>query len=322
MKAPIAISVGEPAGIGPDIVIQWAQKEHTPAVVFADPDMLIQRAKRLNFPLMLVEDLSQPSTKAQHLTIVPAKAHRVVTPGQLNPDNAAYVLECLQQATDYCVLGNASALVTAPLHKGNINAAGIEFTGHTEWLQQYTHSDHVVMMLANEKLRVALVTTHCPLKTVASSITKNSLSKTIEVLFESLGAQFHITNPCVGVCGLNPHAGESGYLGQEEITVITPVIKSFQARDFDLRGPYPADTIFAPDQRTQFDAILAMYHDQGLAPFKALSFGEGVNITLGLPIVRTSVDHGTALELAATGKAKHESFSAAVEMAMQLSNAK
>ena len=312
----IIISVGEPAGIGPDLVIQLAQRSF-PAhlIAVADPDMLLARAKLLNLPLTFSDSPKQPG----EIAIIPTKLAAPVTPKQLNPDNAHYVLEGIRLAAEACLSQEAQAMVTGPVHKGVINEAGIAFSGHTEYLAELSRSPHVVMLLSGQNLRVALATTHLPLKDVPSAITPELLSKTLLVLDRDLKQKFAMTKPRIAICGLNPHAGENGHIGREEIEVLMPCIRDLRAQGLNLSDPIAADSLFHPSIRAQYDVILAMYHDQGLAPFKAVEFGEGVNVTLGLPFVRTSVDHGTALNLAATGQARADSFIAATKLAIRLS---
>lgn len=318
----IAITAGEPAGIGPDLVIAAAQQAWScELVVIADPDLLTQRAKQLNCPLSLQpfnkDQFPQPSPKNQ-LSILPVPLNTPCTAGVLNKANATYVLNTLRQAVAGCEQKLFSAMVTAPVHKGVINEAGIPFSGHTEFLADLTHTPHVVMLLAAPSLRVALVTTHLPLSDVSKHITVQGLQNTLRILHHDLITRFSINNPRIYVCGLNPHAGEGGYLGREEIDVITPALNSLRNEGMDLIGPLPADTLFTPPFLSQADAVLAMYHDQGLPVLKNIGFGESVNITLGLPIIRTSVDHGTALDLAGTGNADAGSLIAAINMAIEL----
>ena len=239
-------------------------------------------------------------------------------PGQLDVANAPYVLRTLEQAIDHCLTGQASALVTGPVHKGIINEAGIAFTGHTEFLAAKAGVEAVVMMLAAGSLRVALATTHLPLRAVPEAITTSALTTTLRILDRSLRSQFGLARPRIAVLGLNPHAGESGHLGREEIEVIAPVIEQLRAEGLDLSDPLPADTAFVPEALAACDAVLAMYHDQGLPVLKHAGFGEAVNITLGLPFVRTSVDHGTALDVAGRGVARAGSLLAAVDQARRL----
>lgn len=243
-------------------------------------------------------------------------------PGQLDPDNSPYVLQLLDRALAGCRSGEFAAMVTAPVHKGVINDAGIPFTGHTEYLAEQTHTPHVVMMLAGGGLRVALATIHLPLKAVSSALTQESLAQTLRILHADMGSKYAIDEPRILVTGLNPHAGEGGYLGREEIEVITPVLERLRAEGMTLIGPLPADTLFTPPILSQGDCVLAMYHDQGLPVLKYASFGQGINVTLGLPIIRTSVDHGTALELAGSGRADPGSLFVAVEQAIEMARRK
>ncbi len=318
----IALTPGEPAGIGPDLCIALAQRDQAAELVaLADPELLAARAAQLDLPLTLetvnTNAVAEPS-KAGRLKVVPISLATPAQSGHLDPGNAGYVLETLNQAIDGCVAGSFQALVTGPVHKGAINDAGIPFTGHTEYLAQRTQVEQVVMMLAAPGLRVALATTHLPLREVADAINQAGLQRVIEVLHRDLQQRFAIAAPRILVCGLNPHAGEGGHLGREEIEVIGPVLEQLRNQGMNLRGPLPADTLFTPPYLEQADAVLAMYHDQGLPVLKHMGFGAAVNITLGLPIIRTSVDHGTALELAGTGKALTGSLQAALDMALQL----
>lgn len=320
----IALTAGEPAGIGPDLCIQIAQQQQqVQLVVIADPDLLRERAKQLNTQLRLIEvDLSQPPQLAEQgeLFYLPVSLAEPVTAGQLNRANGLYVIQSLQKALDGCLNNTFSAVVTAPVHKGVINDAGVKFSGHTEFFAEGAGVDKVVMMLATEQLRVALATTHLPLRDVADAITQDSLNKVLSITLNSLRKQFGIEKPRIAVCGLNPHAGEGGHLGKEEITVIQPVIDAMQSDNATITGAWPADTIFNQDKLRDYDAVLAMFHDQGLPVLKHHGFGKAVNITLGLPFIRTSVDHGTALDLAATGAAKATSLQAAIDMAVTMAN--
>jgi len=316
----IAITAGEPAGIGPDLCIQLAQQSRDQAwIVIADHDLLAQRAGLLGLPLTLQAYGKTPvSRAAATLTVLHEPLHAHTTPGLLNPANGHYVLQTLKLAVQGCMDGEFAAMVTAPINKAVINDAGIPFTGHTEFLAEETNTSHVVMMLAGAGLRVALATIHLPLAHVAVAITRESLTTTLRILHHDLVQRFAIQKPHILVAGLNPHAGESGHLGQEEINIISPVLNELRAQGMHLTGPLPADTLFNPARLAEADCVLAMYHDQGLPVLKYASFGGGVNITLGLPIIRTSVDHGTALELAGTGRAHTGSLQAALDMAMQL----
>lgn len=318
----LLITPGEPAGIGPDITIQIAQQPHSSElVVIADPDLLLQRAKLLGLPLQLVEcDLAQAPVLGEpgKLLIIPVKLNAPTQPGQLNPSNAEYVLRTLAIATALCLKQQARAIVTGPVHKGIINQAGLAFTGHTEFFAQHAQVKKTVMLFVVDKLKVALATTHLPLAKVAQAITKESLRQTISLLQQGLQAQFHLSSPRMLVCGLNPHAGENGYLGREEIDIITPVLDEFRAQGYQLTGPLPADTLFTPYHLQQADAVLAMYHDQALPLVKYLGLGHAVNVTLGLPFIRTSVDHGTALDKAGSGQADPGSLRAALKLANEL----
>lgn len=320
----VVITPGEPAGVGPDLVIALAQQAW-PAelVVCADPALLLERAALLQLPLTLRE--YQPDVPAQPqaektLTILPIKLHSKSLPGQLDVNNGAYVVETLARASDGCLRGEFAALITGPVHKGIINDAGVPFTGHTEFFAERSHRDRVVMMLATEELRVALATTHLPLLDVPAAITPQTLTEVITILNHDLRNKFGIDEPQIYVCGLNPHAGEGGHMGREEIDVIIPTLESLRQQSIHLIGPLPADTLFQPKYLEHADAVLAMYHDQGLPVLKYQGFGRAVNITLGLPFIRTSVDHGTALDLAATGIADVGSFRTALNLAIKMIN--
>ena len=318
----LAITPGEPAGIGPDLVVRLAAAEYSPAerIAVADPELLAERAARLGLDLSLIpfdpRETAQPSQRGQ-LKVWPVALAQSVTPGQLNPANARYVLATLQRACAGCLDGTIDALITGPVHKGIINEAGIPFTGHTEFLAEQCHAEPV-MMLATPGLRVALATTHLPLAHVSSAITQASLGRVLDSLHRDLIMRFGLNNPRILVCGLNPHAGEGGHLGREEIDSIEPVLNERRARGWHLIGPLPADTLFVPSRLKDADAVLAMYHDQGLPVLKHLGFGQAVNITLGLPIIRTSVDHGTALELAGTDQAHLGSLQFAIQTALMM----
>ena len=291
-------------------------------VVIADRDALQQRATLLGLKLEIQNH--QPAKPAQphlgngKLTVMHQATAETVTAGQLNSANSTYVLQTLRTAIDGCVNGDFDTMVTAPVHKGIINDAGIAFTGHTEFLAEYTGTDQVVMMLVGGGMRVALATTHLPLSAVSGAISQSSLETTLRILHQDLVLRFGIANPRILVAGLNPHAGEGGYLGREEITVITPVLEKLRSEGMHLTGPLPADTLFTPHHLAQADCVLAMYHDQGLPVLKHASFGGGVNVTLGLPIIRTSVDHGTALDLAGKGNIEIGSLLAAIQLAIEL----
>ncbi len=320
-SATLAVTAGEPAGIGADLCLQLAQQALPyPFVVLADKQLLQQRAALLGLTVQLHDYDANHNTDlpAGHLRVLNIPVAEPVTAGQLNSANSPYVLALLNRAVEGCQSGEFSAMVTAPVHKGVINDSGIPFTGHTEYLAQLTHTPLVVMMLAGGGMRVALVTTHLPLRDVADAITSELLGKTLIIMQHDLQSRFGIAHPRILVAGLNPHAGESGYLGREEIDIIIPVLNKLRAQGMDVSEPLPADTLFAKHRLAQCDAVLAMYHDQGLPVLKHASFGQGVNITLGLPIIRTSVDHGTALDLAGTGKAEASSLLAAMQVALQM----
>jgi 4-hydroxythreonine-4-phosphate dehydrogenase len=317
---PLIITSGEPAGIGPDLCLQLADHPlPVPCVVAADPDILSSRAQLLGQKLKL-RQVTQDNLPAEplpvgELALLPLSAHGPVAPGKLEKKNAPYVLNLLSTALSGCLQGTYSGLVTAPVHKGIINEAGIHFTGHTEYLAAASQTRQVVMMLATEGLKVALATTHLPLKAVASQITQDRLTDIITLLHQNLRLRFGIENPHLLICGLNPHAGEGGHLGREELEVISPALERLRLRGLHLTGPLPADTLFTPQWLDKADAVVAMYHDQGLPVLKYKGFGNAVNITLGLPFIRTSVDHGTALDLAGTGRANPGSLLTAIRYA-------
>ena len=322
----LAITCGEPAGIGVDLVLQIAQKS-LPAhcVVIADPEVLKSRSKQLGLAIDFIAydaTAERQTSKAGEVTVLPVTCPTPVRAGELDVRNAPYVLQTLDIATNGCLGGEFDAMVTAPLHKGIINDAGIKFSGHTEYLAALTKAPLPVMLLAADDFRVALATTHLPLKDVSAAITKASLTQVIEVLHHDLKTKFGLDNPRIYICGLNPHAGEGGHLGMEEIETIEPVIETMRSQGMDLVGPLPADTLFTQKYLKHADAVLAMFHDQGLPVLKHASFGRAVNITLGLPIIRTSVDHGTALDLAGTGTADSGSLLAAINSAIQMSQSR
>jgi len=321
VQSPIVVTPGEPAGIGPELCIQLAKTGlDTPIVFMVDRDLLLSRAKDISIELNVIEWDGMPFTgsPARTMIVQHTPLNEACQTGQLNPANAQYVLNCLNKAIDGCQDGIFSALVTGPLHKGVINDAGIPFSGHTEHLQERCQVNKVVMMLASPKMKVALATTHLPLADVASSITHSSLTEVIEILIKDLQNKFGHPHPRILIAGLNPHAGEGGHMGREEIDVIQPVLDRFKQHKADLIGPLPADTLFTEKYLRDADAVLAMYHDQGLPVLKYDGFGESVNITLGLPIVRTSVDHGTALDIAGTGQADIGSLKTAINIALQM----
>ena len=310
---PLILTAGEPAGIGPDLCVMLAQTPPSGRVVLlADRGVLAGRAALLGLPFAVPD--YRPGADAP-LSILHEPVSAPVAPGRLNPANGRYVLATLRRAVGGCLSGAFSGLVTGPVHKGVINDAGVAFTGHTEFLAEQTGTPRVVMMLAGGGMRVALVTTHLPLRDVADAITRDAVAESLRILHRSLQRDFGVAAPRILVAGLNPHAGEGGHLGREEIDVIEPVLAALRAEGMDLSGPLPADTLFQRKLLEHADAVLAMYHDQGLPVLKHASFGEGVNITLGLPIVRTSVDHGTALDLAGTGRIDPGSLGVAIETA-------
>jgi len=321
---PIVYTPGEPAGIGPDLIIQLAHRPlPAPLVVIADPNLLTARAKQMGLPLTLHEYPQQVSLHTPcHLTILPLALAQPCACGQPNPGNANYVLDTLRRAVSGCQSGEFAAMVTGPVHKAVINEADIAFTGHTEFLAELTHTPQVVMMLATPGLRVALATTHLPLSQISQAITPDLLENIIRILQRDLQNRFGLAQPRILICGLNPHAGEEGCLGREEIEIIEPVLTALRREGFDLDGPLPADTAFTPPRLEQADAVLAMYHDQGLPVLKYRGFGQAVNITLGLPIIRTSVDHGTALDLAGSGQSHTGSLQMAIDTAVQMSRQK
>jgi 4-hydroxythreonine-4-phosphate dehydrogenase len=321
----IVVTSGEPAGIGLDLCCALANEPFAASlVVIADSNALRQRAEALGTGLHIVPHVSGSDAGAHagngSLTVLHQPARETVRPGLLNSANAMYVLDMLSTAVHGCQVHDFDAMVTCPVHKGVINDAGMPFTGHTEFLAEQTNTDQVVMMLVGGGLRVALATTHLPLAAVSPAITRQNLERTLRILHHDLVSHFGIVQPRILVAGLNPHAGESGHLGTEEITTIIPVLEKLQGEGMQIKGPLPADTLFTPRHLKEADAVLAMYHDQGLPVLKYASFGQGVNVTLGLPIIRTSVDHGTALDLAGSGKADPGSLFAAIRLAIELAH--
>ena len=321
----LILTCGEPAGIGPDLCIDIAARAWPcDLVVAGDMQVLQARAQLLRKSLTLLP-YSPGSNASEHragtLRVLHVPVAAAVRPGQLDPANARHVLGLLDRAIDGCTAGEFAAMVTAPVQKSVINDAGVAFSGHTEYLAERTGGAHPVMMLANGSLRVALATTHLPLKDVSAAITRELLQQVLAIVDRDLRSRFAIPRPRILVCGLNPHAGESGHLGREEIEVIGPALDSLRRAGLQLTGPAPADTAFTPQMLQQADAVLAMYHDQGLPVIKYAGFESAVNVTLGLPIIRTSVDHGTALSLAGIGKADSGSLVAAIELALQLAAA-
>jgi len=316
-QQPLAITAGEPAGIGPDLCLQLSQHEQ-PLVVIADKGLLQQRAALLGIEIQLHDYTMAMPQASGKLSVLHVPLVHTVEAGKLDPANGRYVLETLSRALQGCVVGEFSGMVTAPVHKGVINDAGIPFTGHTEFLAEQTHTPLVVMMLVGGGMRVALATTHLPLREVADAITQPLLEEILRILTRDLQRRFGIAKPRILVAGLNPHAGEGGHLGREETEVMIPVLDRLRGEGFNVSAPIPADTLFAEHRLRECDVVLTMYHDQGLPVLKHASFGEGVNITLGLPIIRTSVDHGTALELAGTGKANVGSLLEAIKVATEM----
>ncbi|MGG2096505.1 4-hydroxythreonine-4-phosphate dehydrogenase PdxA [Acinetobacter haemolyticus] len=317
---PLYVTSGEPAGIGPDICLGLAERvDERPIVILADLQMLQQRADQLDLVVELIPYQGQStSSRKGQLFVEHVPLIETVIEGRLNPINSGYVLEQLRRSADYAMSGRSVGVATAPVQKSIINEAGIAFSGHTEYYQEFAGVDRVVMMLATKSLRVALVTTHLPLRDVPDAITQERLHQVIDILIQDLNQKFKIAYPKILVCGLNPHAGEDGYLGREEIEVINPVLEAYRAQGVKISLSLPADTLFTPENLKDADAVLAMYHDQGLPVLKSQGFGEAVNITLGLPFIRTSVDHGTALSLAGTGQAKASSLHVAVDLALDL----
>ncbi|MCC5858667.1 MAG: 4-hydroxythreonine-4-phosphate dehydrogenase PdxA [Ectothiorhodospiraceae bacterium] len=318
MRPRLALTVGEPAGIGPDLaVIQAQQPLDACLVAVGDPELLEQRARMLGLPLRLRED--DGSARAHEpglLTVLPVPLRQPCTPGIPDPANAGPVLRMLELAGRGCLDGRFHAVVTGPVQKSVINDAGIPFSGHTEYFAELTGAPFPVMLLAADTLRVALATTHLPLRHVADAITGPLLRQVLRILDRDLRNRMGLPAPRILVCGLNPHAGEGGHLGREELDVIIPALEELRAEGLNLEGPLPADTLFTPHNLEGADAVLAMYHDQGLPVLKHLGFGHAMNITLGLPIIRTSVDHGTALDLAGTGKIDPGSLAAAIQQAL------
>ena len=319
--APLVITAGEPAGIGPDLCVQLAAAPpDIPFVIAADKNLLLQRARQLGIPLQVRDYIpgQQRADQANALQVIHVPLAISCRAGKLDAANSEYVLATLRRAVQGCLAGKFSGMVTAPVHKGIINDAGIPFTGHTEFLAEQTHTKLVVMMLVGGGMRVALATTHLALKDVPAAITAPLLEQVLRIIRRDFQSRFGIAQPRILVAGLNPHAGEGGYLGREEIDVMIPVLDMLRAEGMDVSAPLPADTLFTPHKLAECDCVLAMYHDQGLPVLKHASFGHGVNVTLGLPIIRTSVDHGTALELAGTGKADSGSLLEAIRLAAQM----
>ncbi|MDP7591361.1 MAG: 4-hydroxythreonine-4-phosphate dehydrogenase PdxA [Litorilituus sp.] len=324
MTKRIAITPGEPAGIGPDLIIAIAQQAWSVQIVVVASKLLInERAQQLNLPVTLLDydaNAEAIPQQAGTITILDTPLAEPCVPGQLNTNNGAYVVDTLKIASDKNMSGEFDAIVTGPVNKGLINKAGVPFSGHTEYFAHQANCSDVVMMLATEGLRVALVTTHIPLAYVSKAITYERLQKVTRILHTDLQNKFGLDSPKIFACGINPHAGEDGHLGREEIDIMIPAFNELRNEGIDIIGPLPADTIFQEKYLTQADAILSMYHDQGLPVLKYKGFGSSVNITLGLPFIRTSVDHGTALELAGTGQADSGSMIEAMRNAIELIN--
>lgn len=322
--ARIAFTPGEPAGVGPDLAVRLAQLDWpVELVVIANSELLQQRAQLLQLPLTIRAYQPLQAAQAQQagtLTVCEHALHAKVQPQHLDSRNADYVLQTLQRAAEGCLSGEFAALVTGPVHKGVINEAGHSFSGHTEFFADISHTEQVVMMLATDGLRVALVTTHLPLAAVSAAITQAKVARVVSIVAADLKQKWGIAQPRILVCGLNPHAGEQGHLGHEEIDHITPAIQQLQQAGLNVSGPYPADTVFQPHYLEQADAVVAMYHDQGLPVLKYKGFGNAINITLGLPFIRTSVDHGTALDIAATNKVDDRSAMLALRTAINMVN--
>ncbi|MDC8830031.1 4-hydroxythreonine-4-phosphate dehydrogenase PdxA [Alteromonas gilva] len=317
----IAVTPGEPAGVGPDLIIELAQQQWSAQlVIFADENMMLERANALNYPLKLTPYVCGENRIQEkgELFIQPIPVSSPVVPGVLNSDNGHYVVETLRQACQANIEGDFDAVVTGPVNKGIINKAGISFSGHTEFFAHQSNTIDVVMLLSTEGLNVALATTHIPLEYVSRAITRERLHKVIHIIHTDLTLKFNITKPRIYVCGLNPHAGEDGHIGREEIETISPALDELREQGINITGPLPADTIFQPKYLENADVVLAMYHDQGLPVLKYKGFGESVNITLGLPFIRTSVDHGTALDLAGKGLADSGSFTKAMNKAIEM----
>lgn len=315
----IVITPGEPAGIGPDLVVQAAQRgRQMPWLVIADKGMLAARAQLLQLPLTLDDNLQSPSLLPGHLTILHSPLANTVIPGQLDTANVPGVMAALDTAIAGCMHGDYAALLTGPMQKSVVNDAGIAFSGHTEYLAEKSGVADVVMLLMTDAMRVALATTHLPLAQVANALTQPLLERRLHILNNTLRQQFAVAQPRILVAGLNPHAGEGGHLGSEELEVIQPVCERLRRQGMDLVGPLPADTLFTPKYLQHADAVMSMFHDQGLPVLKYSGFGQAVNVTLGLPFIRTSVDHGTALDIAGSGDADLGSLSAALTVASEL----
>ena len=314
-RKPLVVTPGDPAGIGPDIAVMLQAGElRERIVIIADRDVLRERANALgqefSFP-----DYREESAATSGIEVLHVPCSHRVTAGKPDPGNAGYILNTLENAIRGCLGRKFGALITGPVNKETIRRAGIDFSGHTEFLAERTQSPLPVMLLTDEKLRVALVTTHLPLAEVSAAISQEKIVSVARILNNDLKLRFHMPSPRIGVCGLNPHAGEGGTLGTEDVTEILPAVETLRSEGVHIKGPYPADTIFIQNQLRKFDVVLAMYHDQGLPVIKHSAFGHVVNVTLGLPIIRTSVDHGTAYDIAGTGNADIGSMMSAIELA-------
>jgi 4-hydroxythreonine-4-phosphate dehydrogenase len=317
----IVVSAGDPAGIGPDIIaLALQQSLPIPVTVVGDPSVIAARAVMLGIDLIINEIDPQSKPELQSggsVNVIPVYCANVPRPGDLDPTNSEQVINCINTAVDLCLSGQYQGMVTAPVNKAAINQAGLKFSGHTEWIAARCGDYSPVMMLASDELRVCLATTHLALSEVPAAITPDTLEKVLTVMDRDIARLYRIDKPAIGVCGLNPHAGEGGYLGKEEIEIISPTLEKLRQKGLNLVGPLPADTAFTIKQLQDLDAVLAMFHDQGLPVVKHQGFGEVVNVTLGLPIIRTSVDHGTALDLAGSGKASASSLSSAINLAIR-----
>ncbi|MFN2332918.1 MAG: 4-hydroxythreonine-4-phosphate dehydrogenase PdxA [Wenzhouxiangellaceae bacterium] len=322
IQQPLLLTPGEPSGVGPELAVEIAAS-NPGLVVVADPELLARSLPKLQAkPLIATWQPGEPiADRAGVIHCLPIRLAVDALPGKLDRRNAAYVLECLSRSVQVILSGRAAGLVTGPVHKAIINDAGIAFSGHTEFLADLAGIERVVMMLVADRLRVALATTHLPLSKVPAAISRTGLEQTLRIIAADLAGRFDIEQPRIAVLGLNPHAGEGGHLGREEIDVIEPVVAGLRAEGLRLEGPLPADTAFVLRNLKRFDAVLAMSHDQGLPVLKYAGFGHAVNVTLGLPFIRTSVDHGTALDLAGTGKADPGSLKAAIELAQRMTRA-
>ncbi len=315
---PLAVTPGDPAGIGPDIAVMLQASEiNGRIVIIADRNVLLERARVLGQEFNW-RNYSEESDAKSGIEVLHVQCSHPVFPGEPDPRNSRYILSTLEIAAQGCLDGNFDALVTGPVNKEMIRISGIDFSGHTEFLAEHTQCPLPVMLLTDENLRVALVTTHLPLAQVSAAISQEKIMQVARILNNDLKVRFHIPSPRIGVCGLNPHAGEGGTLGTEDVTEILPAVQTLQNEGVDIEGPFPADTIFTQNQLANFDVVLAMYHDQGLPVIKHSAFGHAVNVTLGLPIIRTSVDHGTAYDIAGTGQADRGSLISAVKLARNL----